>query len=141
MHLRAQISEPLCLYDNCLESDGALACVVVSAERARSCAKPPVFIHAFAQGLPAQSHTMVNYWSEDPLSGPATACARKLYSQACDLGHQQGCAGYGSMLYRGQGGSMEREKGKRLIQEACAAGDEWGCERARGYGFPDRRGL
>ena len=76
------ISEPLCLYDNCLESDGALACVVVSAERARSCAKPPVFIHAFAQGLPAQSHTMVNYWSEDPLSGPATACARKLYSQS-----------------------------------------------------------
>ncbi|MDQ3146074.1 MAG: lipid-transfer protein [Actinomycetota bacterium] len=76
------ISEPLCLFDNCLETDGALACVVVSAERARDCRQPPAYIHAFGQGLPAQHHTMVNYWGEDPLLGPAWACARQLWRDA-----------------------------------------------------------
>lgn len=76
------ISEPLCLFDNCLESDGALACVLVSAERARDARSAPVFVHAFAQGLPSQHHTMVNYWCDDPLRGPAWTCAEQLWSQA-----------------------------------------------------------
>jgi acetyl-CoA acetyltransferase len=81
------ISEPLCLFDNCLESDGALACVLVPAARARDCAQPPVWVHAFAQGLPRQSHTMVNYWSDDPLTGPAWVCARQLW-RGVDFGPQ-----------------------------------------------------
>ena len=76
------ISEPLCLFDNCLETDGALACVLVSAERARDCPQPPAYLHAFGQGLPRQSHTMVNYWNEDPLRGPAWACADQLYRRS-----------------------------------------------------------
>ena len=79
------ISEPLCLFDNCLETDGALACVLVSAERAKDCRQVPVYLHAFGQGLPAQTHTMVNYWSEDPLRGPAWTCAKQLYRNS-DLG-------------------------------------------------------
>ena len=67
--------------------------------------------------------------------------ARRLYKRACDLGNQTGCGGYGSMLYRGQGGIMQREEGKDYIQRACEIGDTWSCERARGYGFPNRRGL
>jgi acetyl-CoA acetyltransferase len=73
------ISEPLCLFDNCLESDGALACVLVGADRARDARHPPAFVHAFAQGLPAQMHAMVNYWCDDPLRGPAWTCAEQLY--------------------------------------------------------------
>jgi acetyl-CoA acetyltransferase len=76
------ISEPLCLFDNCLESDGALACVVVSAERARDLRQPPAYLHSVAQGLPSQHHTMVNYWNDDPLRGPAWACARQLWRTA-----------------------------------------------------------
>jgi acetyl-CoA acetyltransferase len=79
------ISEPLCLYDNCLETDGALACVVVSAERARDCRQKPAYLHSVAQGLPAQHHGMVNYWNDDPLTGPAWAAARQLWKTA-DLG-------------------------------------------------------
>ncbi len=73
------ISEPLCLFDNCLETDGALAAVIVSAERARDCRQPPVYIHSFGQGLPSQHHTMVNYWCEDPLRGPSWGCSEQLW--------------------------------------------------------------
>ncbi len=57
------ISEPLCLFDNCLETDGALACVIVSAERAKDCPNKPVYIHSFGQGLPPQHQTMQNYFT------------------------------------------------------------------------------
>ena len=71
------ISEPLCLFDNCLETDGALAAVIVSAERARDCPHPPALVHAFGQGLHRQHESMVNYYCDDPLTGPAWACARR----------------------------------------------------------------
>ncbi len=79
------ISEPLCLFDNCLETDGALAVVITSAKRARDLRQQPAMVHAFAQGLPQQHQTMTNYFCDDPLRGPAWTAARKLWGTA-DLG-------------------------------------------------------
>jgi acetyl-CoA acetyltransferase len=76
------ISEPLCLFDNCLESDGAAAVVIVSAERAKDCPQPPAFVHAVAQGLPRQMQIMTNYHGGDPLRGPSWACAPALWRDA-----------------------------------------------------------
>ncbi len=64
------ISEPLCLFDNCLETDGGLAAVLVSAERATDLPQQPVYLHAGAQGLPPQHQTMTNFFNDDPLRGP-----------------------------------------------------------------------
>ena len=76
------IAEPLCLFDNCLETDGALACVIVSADRAKDLPHPPVYLHSFAQSLPAQHQTMINYFNADPLTGPAWAAGEQLWRTA-----------------------------------------------------------
>src|SRR5690606_32769536 len=76
------VSEPLCLFDNCLESDGAVAVILASAERARDCRHAPVYVHAAAQGLPRQHQAMVNYFADDPLRTPSAAAARALWRHA-----------------------------------------------------------
>jgi acetyl-CoA acetyltransferase len=44
------IADPLCLLDFCLESDGAVAVVTTSSERAKDLPHPPVYIRASATG-------------------------------------------------------------------------------------------
>ena len=44
------ISDPLCLYDYTMESDGAVAAVITSADRAKDLRQPPVYIMGSANG-------------------------------------------------------------------------------------------
>ncbi len=76
------VSEPLCLFDNCLETDGAVACVVVRADKARDLPHPPVLVHGFAQGINPQLQTMTNYHRDDPLKGPSWATSGLLWRHA-----------------------------------------------------------
>ncbi len=48
------IAEPLCLYDFCLECDGAVAVLVTSAERAADLRQPPVLVSGTAHGGPGR---------------------------------------------------------------------------------------
>lgn len=51
-HRSRWIVEPFHLFDCCLVSNGGLAVVVTSAERARDLARPPVFVWGMGQGHP-----------------------------------------------------------------------------------------
>jgi acetyl-CoA acetyltransferase len=51
-HRSRWIVEPFHLFDCCLVSNGGLAVIVTSAERARDLARPPVYIRGMGQGHP-----------------------------------------------------------------------------------------
>jgi acetyl-CoA acetyltransferase len=55
------ISEPLRLLDCTLDTDGACAAIVVSAEKAKSLSAAPVYIAAAAQGTGSQTEMMTSY--------------------------------------------------------------------------------
>lgn len=76
------ISDPLCLFDNCLESDGAVAVVITSTARARDLKQPPVLIHAFSQGLCRGHQSMTDYHRDQPLHTNSQATARHLWRLA-----------------------------------------------------------
>lgn len=79
------IADPLRLFDFCLETDGANAVVVTSAERARDLAQPPALIRAVAQAsLPAiQPGNFYSVLMRDSLTTlPAAPVARRLFERA-----------------------------------------------------------
>lgn len=75
------VADPLRLFDNCLESDGAVAVVLVAADRVRHRATPPVLVEAFAQGLAPGHQSMADFHRHDPLVGNSAVTAAKLWSQ------------------------------------------------------------
>ena len=82
------IADPHCLYDFCLETDGAVAVIVTSAERARDLKRAPVYVHASAQGGSGDWGRSI-YWMnmpEETFAGSGhSAIARQLYARS-DVG-------------------------------------------------------
>jgi acetyl-CoA acetyltransferase len=75
------IGDPLHLYDCCLESDGALACVVSSVERARDLKQKPVVVHAVAQASGPNPVHLANYNTPN-LQTTSVPCAELLWSRS-----------------------------------------------------------
>jgi acetyl-CoA acetyltransferase len=79
------IADPLRLFDFCLESDGACAVVVTSADRAADCRKPPVLIRAVAQasGPRVQTGDMFPVLMRESITTmPSRAVADTLFRRA-----------------------------------------------------------
>ncbi len=58
------IVRPLRLYDCCQESDGAVAVIVTTTERARDLRQPPAVIRAAAQGASVDQQMMTSYYRD-----------------------------------------------------------------------------
>jgi acetyl-CoA acetyltransferase len=76
------ISEPLRLFDLCLENDGACAFVVTSAERARALRDDPVYVLSAIQTLSPYREPMGIYTGGEMLELFPPAAAGRLFSQA-----------------------------------------------------------
>lgn len=79
------LADPLCRADFCLETDGALAFLVTSAERARDLRQRPVHIAASAHGG-ERDWGRAFFWLNMPgdtfTSAGGRHCAQRLYAQA-----------------------------------------------------------
>lgn len=77
------ICEPLHLLDCCQESDGAVAMVITSTERANELSVKPVVIKAGAQGIAEGQQIMTSYYRDDITGLPEMGVvARELYKQS-----------------------------------------------------------
>jgi acetyl-CoA acetyltransferase len=76
------IGYPLHLYDCCLETDGALACVVTSVERARDLKQKPALIHSVAQASGPNPVHLANYNNSKAMDTTAVWCAELLWKRS-----------------------------------------------------------
>jgi acetyl-CoA acetyltransferase len=114
------ISYPYHLLDCCLETDGAAAVVLTTAERARDLAKSPVYIMGTAQGHPYPAHDIPN--RSDIFSIGLSYAAPKAFArsgltpQEMDFAMVYDCFTFQVILQLEESGFCKRGEGGAFVQ-------------------------
>jgi acetyl-CoA acetyltransferase len=80
------VVEPMRLLYCCQESDGAVAVVIVSAQRAKDLKQKPATIRAAAQGMAADQKMMTSYYREDITGIPEMGLVARQLFETAELG-------------------------------------------------------
>ena len=81
-HASRLIADPLRLLDCCIETDGAVALIVTSAERARDLRHPPACNHAGAMAAGGHHIRLSTFYERDRRDDGAPRAARRLWADA-----------------------------------------------------------
>jgi acetyl-CoA acetyltransferase len=79
------INDPLCLFDYTMESDGAVAVITTSVERAKDLRQPPAIIAGSVGGGHTDDYSLLGWWQQPAdlfASAGHRAVAKRLYAMA-----------------------------------------------------------
>ncbi len=80
------VVEPMRLLDCCQESDGAVAVIVTSAERAKDLKQKPAVIRAAAQAMASDQKMMTSYYREDISGIPEMGLVAQQLFETSEIG-------------------------------------------------------
>jgi len=118
------VVEPLRLFDCCLETDGAVALVLTSAERARDLPHVPVLISGAGWG---SGQTLYSNQQPDPTRTAATEMARRLFEMAgvgpedIDVAELYDCFTYSVLVQLEDYGFCDKGEGGAFVESGATA--------------------
>lgn len=120
------VVEPFRLFDCCLETDGAVALVLTSAERARDLKKPPVLISGAAWG---GGQTLYSNQQPDTTRSAASDVAPRLFEMAgvgpgdIDVAQLYDCFTYSVLVQLEDYGFCAKGEGGAFVESGATARD------------------
>jgi len=120
------VVEPFRLFDCCLETDGAVALVLTSAERARDLKKPPVLISGAAWG---GGQTLYSNQQPDTTRSAAADVAPRLFEMAgvglgdIDVAQLYDCFTYSVLVQLEDYGFCAKGEGGAFVESGATARD------------------